>query len=726
MTLDNTPAEGTLGDAMPDLPRREFLKATAAIGGGLVIALTLPGCGSKVEQAARPTMHDVNAWLRIGTDDSITIFCDRSEMGQGVYTALPTLVAEELGVALESVTVQAAPAGDAYINNLLGTQVTGGSSSVRDGWTKLRIAGAQAREMLVATAAKRWGNADVATLRVENGEVIASDGKRLRFGELVEEAAKLPVPEKPHLKDASEFMLIGKPVKRIDTPSKVDGTAQFGIDVTLPGMLYAAIALSPALGGSVKSFKADAARQSPGVREVLQTSSGVIVVADKFWQAHKARELLEIEWEPGPNVALDSDAIRKGLRDAARRNGAVARNDGDVDAALRSAARRFEQVYELPLLAHATMEPMNCTVDVRADKCDVYTGTQVQIVARDVAAKAAGMKPEQVSIHTTYLGGGFGRRLEADFIPAAVEASKAMGKPVKLVWTREDDMTHDVYRPPAYDVVSAGFDKSGKLTAWKLHLTGPSITARWAPAVVEKMIDPFALEAATNYPYDVPNVYVDYNRHEIGIDVGYWRSVSHALNCFVAESFMDELAAAARQDPFEFRKGLLGKQPRYLKVLTLAAERAGWGAPPAGRHQGIALMEGYGTYMAQVAEISLARAGGITVHRIVCVLDCGQVVNPDIVTAQVESAAIFGLTAALHGDVTLKGGRVEQTNFDNYRVLRIDEVPTIETHIVASSEPPGGMGEPATALVAPAVCNAIYAATGKRLRSLPIAQHGLA
>ena len=707
--------------------RRSFLKSAALGSGAFVLALHLPGC-SKTPQSTLATATGPlapNAWLTIGTDDSITFYCDRSEMGQGVYTALPMLLAEELGADLESIRIEFAPPGDAYINNLIGGQVTGASSSVRDAWPKLRKAGAQAREMLIAAAAKQW-NVPAGECRAKGGSVVAPDGRTLTFGALAGAAAKLPVPQEVALKGPADYQVIGTPRRRLDTPMKVDGSVQYGIDVRLPGMLYAALAQPPVLGGKAKSFDAAKAKAMPGVRDVVLTSSGVAVVADSWWQARQARDALPIGFDAGSNATLDDAAIMAGLKKASAQGGLVARQDGDADAALASAARVVKAEYELPMLAHATLEPQNCTADVRPDGCDVYAPTQVQGAALAAAVAASGLPAGKVRIHTTFLGGGFGRRLDVDFIPAAVEASKAVGKPVKLLWTREDDTTHDVYRPPAYDTCAAGFDGDGRLVAWKLHLTGPSITARVFPgAVPEGTPDPFSIEAAANYPYDVPNVLVDYVRHEVGIDVGYWRSVSHALNCFVAESFMDELAAAARKDPVEFRMALLGKQPRYRAVLERATQEAGYGSAPKGRTHGVALMEGYGTYMAQVVEISL-EGGKLRVHRVVCALDCGQVVNPSIVTAQVESSVIFGLTAALWGDINLQDGRVQQTNFDRYRLMRITEVPRIDTIIVASSESPGGIGEPATALVAPAIGNAIFTATGRRVRSLPFSRHKLA
>ncbi len=711
------------------LSRRAVLRAGGAIAaGGLVLAIGLPGCsrpsGGGAGGGALKTTA-TNAWLKISTDESITFVCDRSEMGQGVYTALPMLLAEELGVKLERIRVEFAPVGDAYVNKLVGGQITGGSTSVRDAWDKLRIAGAQAREMLVAAACQQW-DMPVAGCRVEDGIVISTRGKKLSYGALAEAAAKLPVPAKPKLRPRSEFTLIGRDTRRLDGASKVDGSAVYGIDVKLPEMLYAALAQSPTLGGKVRSVDDAAAKTMAGVKAVVTTGSGIAVVASSWWQARQARDALKIQWDAGPNAELDNATIARGLRQAAAGAGKSARAEGDADAAIAAATngggRVIRSDYELPMLAHATLEPQNCTAHVTADGCDLYVPTQIQGVAQAAAATAAGLKPEQVRVHTTLLGGGFGRRLEVDFVPAAVEASKAVGKPVKLLWTREDDMRHDAYRPPAFDQAAAAFDKDGKLTAWKLHLVGPSITARLFPGVVAQAVDPFAIEAAVNFPYDVPNISVDYLRHEIGINVGYWRSVSHALNCFVAESFIDELAYAARKNPGEFRLGLLEKQPRYRRVLESALRTSKFGLVRKGHFQGLALMEGYGTYMAQVVEVSI-ESGLVKIHRITCTADCGQMVNPLNVHSQIEGSVIFGLSAALWGDINLKGGSVTQGNFDTYRILRLPEVPRIVVDLIDSGEAPGGIGEPATALVAPALCNAIYAATGKRLRSLPLARH---
>jgi len=700
--------------------RRDILKLGALAGGGLLLGIGLGGCSKPAALGAAGGQPV--AWLRIAGDDSITVFVDKSEMGQGVYTALTQLLAEELGVALEAIRVEAAPVAPEYINNLLGAQITGGSTSIRDGYEKLRKAGAQARTMLVQAAATHWGVAP-GELRIEGGAVLHGKERR-SYGALAESAAKLPIPKEITLKPATEFTLVGRPAKRVDTATKLDGSATYGIDVKLPGMLHGAIAQCPTLGGKLASFDGSAAEAMPGVKKIVGVGNGVVVVADHYWQARKALEAVKITWDPGANAKLGNQTIRTRLRAAAAREGRSVRADGDAPAAIKGATKVLRATYELPMLAHATLEPQCCTADVRADGADIHAPTQTQTIAQATAAAAAGLKPEQVKIHTTLLGGGFGRRLEVDVIPAAVLASKAVGKPVKVIWSREEDTTHDTYRPPAYDEVAGAFDASGKLIAWKLDLTGPSITARMFPPVVATAIDPFAVEAAANFPYDLPNVAVNYNREEIGIDVGYWRSVSHALNCFVAESFVDELAHAAAQDPYAFRSVLLRKQPRFKRVLDEAASRAAWGKAPAGHHQGIALMEGYGTYMAQVVDISM-RGNQLTIHRITCAVDCGQMVNPNIVDQQIEGSILFGLTAALWGEITLAQGQVQQRNFDSYRMLRLPETPRIDVHLLESSEAPGGIGEPGTAVVGPALANAIFAASGKRLRSLPIAKAGI-
>jgi isoquinoline 1-oxidoreductase beta subunit len=697
--------------------RREFLKAGAAVSGGLVLGVALPDAFARSAGAAE-TAWTPNAWIRIGADNSITILSARSEMGQGTYTTMPTLVAEELEVDLGKIKVEIAPPGEPYINTMLGGQITGGSTSVAEGFDKLRIAGAQARTMLVGAAAQKWG-VEASACRAQNAVVLGPSGQKATYGELADAAAKLPVPKDVKLKEQKDCRYLGKPVNRLDTPAKINGTAEFGIDVKLPGMLYAALAQCPVIGGKATSFDATRAKAMPGVKNVVQISDGVAVVADTWWRAKTARDALAITWDEGAGKALNSAGIAGALKAAAARPGAVFKKQGDVDAGMKGAAKTVEAAYELPFLAHATMEPMNFTADVRKDSCLICGPTQFQQMAAGVAAQVTGLKPEQITVRTTYLGGGFGRRIDVDFIAQALEISKAVGAPVKLVWTREDDMAHDFYRPTSYHQLSGALDAQGRPVAMKFHLTSPSVTSRLFPAVVKDGIDPFMLEAAA-VPYDIPNQLADVVIHDTGLRVGYWRSVSHALNSFANESFMDEMALAAGKDPYEFRRALLDKQPRLKHVLELAAEKAGWGKPlPAGRTRGIGLMEGYGTSMAQVAEVSIS-GKTVRVHRVVVAADLGRMVNPNIVRQQLESSIIYGLSAVLYGEITLKDGRVQQRNFNDYPVLRMPESPQIEMHLVESGEKAAGIGEPGTALIGPTVANAVFAATGQRLRKLPL------
>jgi isoquinoline 1-oxidoreductase beta subunit len=693
--------------------RREFLKTGVAASGSLIIGFTLP----QALAAAPVTTSMPNAWVRIGSDNTVTILSARSEMGQGVYTAMPTLVAEELEVDLKKIRIEIAPAGEVYINALLGGQLTGGSTSVADGYDKLRIAGAQARMMLVSAAATEWG-VDEADCHAKDGSVHGPKGRKASYGKLAEAASKLAVPKDPKLKGAKDFKYVGKPVKRLDTPDKVNGTAQFGIDVKLPGMLYASLAQCPVIGGKVVSYDDAKAKAMPGVKRVVQITDGVAVVADSWWRAKVARDALDIKWDEGSAKAMSSDTIAAGLKAASAKPGAVFKKQGDVEAGMKGAAKTLEASYEMPFLSHSPMEPMNFTADVRNDSCLLYGPTQFQQMAEGVAAQMLGMKPSQITVRTTFLGGGFGRRIDVDFVAQAIEISKAVGAPVKLVWTREDDMTHDFYRPTSLHQLSGGLDASGKPVAMKFHLTSSSVTARLFPPFVKDGLDPFMLEAAA-VPYDIPNQLAESLIYETGLRVGYWRSVSHALNVFANESFMDELALAAGKDPYEFRLSLLGQKPRLKNVLELAAAKAGWGKPlPRGHFRGIGVMEGYGTSMAQVAEVSVSD-GRVRVHRVVVAADLGQMVNPNIVRQQIESSVNFGLSAALYGEITLKDGRIEQTNFDKYPVVRMQESPNVESYLVASTEKPSGIGEPATALISPTVANAVFAATGKRLRKLP-------
>ena len=709
------------------LPRREFLKRSAAGGGALVIGFYLPG---KFEaQAATPRMEPaaLNAWVRITADNVVTLIIDKSEMGTGVTTSLPMLLAEELDFDWKKVKFEFAPAAPQYFNPIFGLQGTGGSTSVRASWEPLTKAGAAAREMLVATAAKNW-HVEPSACHVDNGAVVhTATGKRLSYGVLVEEAAKLPVPPNPKVKDPKDYKYIGKPVKRLDTPVKINGKAEFGIDVRLPKMQHAVVARCPVFGGKLKSFDATKAKAIRGVKQVLQISSGVAVVADNTWSAMEGRRALQMEWEEGPNAAVSSESIRRLYVENAEKPGAIARKDGDVETALAGAAKKLEAVYEAPFLAHATMEPMNCAADVRADGCDIYAPTQFQTFSQNTGAKITGLKPEHVRIHTTYLGGGFGRRAEQDFITEAVELSKAVSAPVQVTWSREDDMQHDFYRPATFTKLTGGLDSEGWPVAWKCRVVGPSIMSRFFPGSVKNGLDNSSVEGIVDSKYAIPNFFCDYVLTETGVPVGFWRSVGNSQNGYITECFIEELARASGKDSFEFRRRLLANAPRHRGVLELAAEKASWGKPlPAGQTRGIAVVESFGSFVAEVAEVSFNKGSGeIRVHRVVCAVDCGRYVNPDIVAAQMESCIVYGLTAALKGQITIDKGRVEQGNFNDYEMLRFNEMPRVEVHIVPSNEAPGGCGEPGTPPIAPAVCNAIFAATGKPIRRLPIRKEDL-
>jgi isoquinoline 1-oxidoreductase beta subunit len=706
------------------ITRREFLKTSAAAG-GLTLGMYLPGVVS--DALAAGTIYTPNAWVHIGDDNTITLISARSEMGQGVYTSMPMLIAEELHVDLKKVKVQIAPPNAVYVNALLGAQITGGSTSVRDGWEKLRVGGAQVRSMLVSAAADKW-HVDAAQCSAKDGMVFGPGGKKASYGELAEAASKLPVPDPKSitLKDPKDFTIVGKATKRLDTPHKVNGTAEYGIDVKLPGMVYASLAQSPVIGGKVVSFDASKARAMRGVIDVVQISDGVAVVADTYWHAKTAREALDVKWDDGPGAALDNAVMMQGIRDAAGKEKTInIKTLGDAAGAMGGAAKTVKAEYQSQLLAHATMEPMNFTADFKDGKCFLIGPTQFQQGAQGATAAALGIKPEDVTLKTTFLGGGFGRRLELDFIVQAAQISKAVGKPVKLLWTREDDTTHDFYRPMALHRMEAGLDASGKPVAYTFQLTSQSVTQR-AFGLPKDTLDAFMAEASVPL-YDMPNAKYDLVIHDAGLRVGYWRSVSHALNAFANESFVDELAHTAGKDPYAYRMDLLAKAPRMANVLKLAGEKAGWGKPlPAGHFRGVALMEGYDTMMAQIAEISLNKDNEITVHRMVVAADLGHMVNPDTVEAQIQSAVVFGLSSSLFDEITLVKGQVQQTNFNNYPVLRWYETPKIDVVLVQSTEKPGGIGEPATALVGPVVANALFAATGKRLRKLPLTPANIA
>lgn len=702
-----------------DLSRRGFLAAAAGTSGGLILSLALPFATG---DAAAGTFAP-NAFISIGHDGRIVITMPYVEMGQGTYTSIPMLIAEELEVDLKQISLEHAPPNEKlYANPLLGVQATGNSNAMRGAWKPLREAGATARIMLVAAAAKRWG-VEPNSCSAQDGEVIhAASRRRLKYGELAADAATMPVPTNITLKTPDAFKLIGKPVKRLDAPSKVNGTAIYGIDARPQGVKIATLAQSPAFGGQLKSVDDTAAKAVNGVRQIVRLDDTVAVVADHLGAAKKGLEELKIEWDDGPHAKLSSADVARELEQATLRAGPVAQNIGDADTAMAGATTRLEAIYQVPFLAHATMEPMNCTVHVRPDVCEIWVGTQAIARVQAVAARITGLPTENVIVHNHLLGGGFGRRLDADGAARAVQIAQQVDGPVKVIWSREEDTQHDMYRPYWFDRFSAGLDEKGKLVAWRHRFAGSSVIARWLPPGFQNGLDPDSTEGAIDLVYDMPNFHVEYVRVEPpGIPTGFWRSVGPSHNVFAVESFMDELAAAAKQDAVTYRRALLDKSPRARAVLNLAAEKAGWGSPlPKGQGRGISLQHAFGSYLAQVAEVEVAKNGAVRVRRVICAVDCGTVVNPDTVQAQIQSGINFGVTAALYGEITLKNGRVEQGNFDTYQMLRMNEAPVIEVHIVNSSEPPGGMGETGTSAIVPAISNAVFAATGKRLSKLPV------
>lgn len=705
--------------------RRDFLKSSMLAGGGLILGVHLPGSRHSVGAAEQPASGvTLNAFVRIGADESVTVVVNHSELGQGPYTSIPMVVAEELDADWSKVRYEPAPVDPAYNHTLFGIQMTGGSTSTWTEWERVRQAGAAARQMLVAAAADHW-KIDPAKCRTENGFVISPNGQRASYGSLVERASRLEPPQNVSLKNPRDFKLVGKPTKRLDTPEKTNGKAIFGIDVDRPGMLVAVVARPPVFGGKLKSFDASRAKAIPGVRHVTAIDRGIAVVADGFWPAKLGREALEIVWDDGELAMLESDRQREQYAALAEKPGAVARQEGDAAKALAGAAKKFEAVYDLPYLAHATMEPMNCVADVRPDSCEIWVGTQFQTVDRDAAVKETGLKPEQVKLHTTLCGGGFGRRAVPDshFVVEAVQISKAIKTPVKVIWTREDDMRGGWYRPRAYHAVTAGLDRDGKPVGWQHRIVCQSfiVGTPFEKHIVKNGVDETAVEGAKDIPYDIPNLLVDWQQAPGGVPCLWWRSVGHSHTAFVVETLIDELAHAARKDPFEFRRALLGNHPRHKRVLEFVAEKAGWGkAVPAGRGRGIALHESFGSYVAHVAEVSVSKDGKPRVHRIVAAIDCGPIVNPDTIHAQLESGTVFGLTAALYGEISFEKGRVKQRNFHDYPMLRMNEMPAVEAHIVPSEEKMGGVGEPGVPSVAPAVANAIFAITDRRVRRLPI------
>lgn len=713
----------------PLLSRRGFLKVGALAGGGLVLGICLPcraeRAGTAEGASSAPVPKDLpalapNAWIRIHADERIELVLARSEAGQGVMTSLPMLLAEELEVGLDQIEVVMAPVAPIYSNRLLGAQATGQSTSARDAWTPLREAGAAARALMIAAAAQVW-EVPPSECRAQRGRVHHSDGVRsLSYGELAATASGLTPPELPALKSREAWTLIGTSQQRLDIPEKVSGAARFGLDVRLPGLLFATLYRCPAPGSRVRSWRAAQASKVPGVIDVLAVRNGIAVLADSTWAAMEGRRRLEVSCRPASDRSLDSRRIRSRLEIGLTGGSAVARRDGDVSRALESSAQQIEAVYEVGFQPHVCMEAMNCTADVRADRCALYVPTQAQEEARAVASEITGLPRERVSVHTSLLGGGYGRRLEQDFVVDAVELSMRARRPVQVVWTREDDFRHDYYRPMTLHRLRGGLDAEGRVIAWFHRVVGPSVLARLRPGEMHDSIDDFMVEGAADIPYKVADLRVEYRRADTPAPVGLWRGGGYAHNSFAAECFVDELAILAGRDPLALRRSMLGDSPRYARLLDRVVEIARWGETPrTGRARGLALVSAFGSLIAGVAEVSV-EDGRARVHQVFCVADCGQVVHPELVRGQIESGVVYGLTAALKGEITFTDGLVDQSGFDGYPLLRFDEMPEIRVDILPSDADPGGVSGLAVPVVGPAVANALRLLTGKAARSLPI------
>jgi isoquinoline 1-oxidoreductase beta subunit len=708
--------------------RRAVLQS--GLAGVFVLGFHLPA--RAVNEPEQPTdstqgKFAPNAFIRIDRSGQTTLVMPQVEMGQGVYTAIAMILAEELDADFSKVTLEHAPPDDKlYANPIFGIQVTGNSNSIRSFWKPLRVAGAAARLMLVQAAAQQR-QVDPASCSASNGMVShASTGRTLSYGDLIVAASAQPIPQDPPLKAPNDFTLIGRPLKRLDTPNKTDGKVVYGIDAMLPGMKFATLAQCPVFGGKVGRVDDSAAKKIPGVQQIVVLDDLVAVVGDHMWAAKKGLDALVISWDEGANAKINSSDIWDDLRAASKKDGVVAKSVGDVAKGLTQ-GERVDGEYELPFLAHACMEPLNCTVHVTPDSCEVWTGTQVLTRVQQYAAQAAGLPLEKTTAHNHLLGGGFGRRLEPDMVAAAVRIGKQVNGPVKVVWTREEDIQHDIYRPVYRDVISATLS-GGKIAAWKYRISGSSIMARWAPSIFINGIDIDAVDSAVDNPYDIPNFQVEYVRAEPpAVPTGFWRGVGPNNNVFATECFMDELARKAGADPIAFRVGMLGKTPRLKAALELVAEKSGWGQPlPARTGRGVCAQPSFGSFIATVVEAEVDDHGGVHLRRVTSAVDTGIAVNPDTIVAQLQGGLIFGLTAALFGEITIERGRVRQSNFNDYRMLRIDEVPKIDIHVIKSGEDPGGIGETGATAGPPALRNAIYAATGVALRRLPIDRKALA
>jgi isoquinoline 1-oxidoreductase beta subunit len=719
-------AEKTIlgGKISGDASRRMLL--TTGLAGGFLLAFHLPLSALAPNEPEQPPdategKFAPNAFIRIDQAGHTTLVMPQVEMGQGVYTAIAMILAEELDADFPHVTLEHAPPNDKlYGNPVFGLQVTGNSNSIRAWWTQLRKGGAGARAMLVQAAAQQW-QVEPASCTAANGEVIHKEsGRRLSYGALAQAAGSQTPPRDVALKDPNDFVLIGKPLKRLDTPDKANGKAVYGIDAILPGMKFATVAACPVFGGKVGRVDDSAAKKLPGVQKIVVLDDMVAVVGDHMWAAKKGLDALVIDWNEGPNAHVSSKDIWRDLRTASERNGVVAKSEGDIAKGLAT-GERLDASYELPFLAHATMEPVNATVHLTPSSCKIWTGTQIMTRVQSEAAKTAGLPVENVTVNNHLLGGGFGRKLEPDMVVAAVRVAKQVDGPVKVVWTREEDIQHDVYRPVYRDTISAALS-DGKIVGWRYKVSGSAVIARWLPPAFQKGIDIDAVDSAVDVPYDIPNFHVEYVRAEPpAVPTGFWRGVGPNNNVFAIESFMDELARKAGKDPIDFRRGMLGKNQRLLAALNLVAEKSGWGQPlPARIGRGVSVLPSFGSFIATVVEAEVDEQGEVLLHRITSAVDTGIAVNPDTIMAQLEGGLIFGLTAALYGEITIDKGRVQQSNFHDYRMLRIDQVPKVEVHVIKSGEAPGGIGETGVTAGPPALRNAIYAATGVALRRLPI------
>lgn len=716
-----------MNDMNINLSRRGFIKNTALVAGGLVIAFSIPQAKRfmGVANAAEAlTLPEPNAFLRIGADDSITVMLAHSEMGQGIWTTLPMLIADELDADWSKIKVEHAPAAPSYIHTAYGIQITGGSSTTWSEFERYRQAGALTRALLLQAAAKQW-NVPVAGLRTENGYVI-NGTQKLSYGQLVDTASQLETPKNVVLKKPEQWKYIGKPTRRLDSADKINGKAKFGQDVQFDGLKIAMVARAPVFGTTLKSVDDSAARKIPGVIKVVQVPTGAAVIAENYWAAKQGREALKLVWDEAAHDRPDTAQMLKQYQALAQKPGVQAAKAGDIASAGKQAAQTVSAEYVLPFLSHAPMEPLNCAVKISGDGCEIWTGTQMQTTDQASAAKILGLKPEQVKIHTQFLGGGFGRRANprADFVSEAVEVAKAANMPVKTVWSREDDIKGGFYRPMFVHRASIALDKQGKPLAWQHTLVGQSIIkgTPFEGVMIKDGIDATSVEGVADSPYvkGTANHQVHLHSVQSDIPVLWWRSVGHSHSGFVMESLIDEMAHAARQDPLAYRRQLLKDHPRHLAALNLAADKAGWGKPlPAGVFRGIAVHESFGSYVAQVAEVSV-KEGEVKVHRVVVAIDCGLAVNPDGVQAQMESSVAYALGAALTSEISFKDGQVAQSNFHDYQVLRMKDMPKVEVHIVKSNEKMGGVGEPGVPPLAPAVANAVFAATGKRIRRLPI------